>query len=92
MFGVDRTFQQIHVTHGDVTYLLWCITLSGIKELPEYKEKLACLNADLKNPEVYFTFKDRSLPDSEYGANSICRWNKDFQIIELDDDDGGFFD
>ena len=68
---------------------LWESYKPGYKEIKEYKDKLSLMNCDIKNKEVSFKFISNS--DYEYRAVSICRWEKNFVMTMLYENDKIFF-
>ncbi|WP_432402136.1 DUF6795 domain-containing protein [Shewanella sp. MF05960] len=91
MFVHNFTEQQIELFHDGKSYLLWRSSVIGIEESPEVKEKLATLNADLTSKEVDFTFPNKRNRNLEFDGSSICRWETDFDVYELNDDEEDFF-
>ncbi|MEO3681788.1 DUF6795 domain-containing protein [Shewanella vesiculosa] len=91
MFVNDTVIQKISVCNDNSTFLLWHSRLGGITEFEEVKEKLTSLNCDLNNKEVLFTFPNKTNENLEFDGESICRWEKDFDIYELNDEDEDFF-
>ncbi|OBT11158.1 hypothetical protein A9267_00455 [Shewanella sp. UCD-FRSSP16_17] len=85
MFSQETTSQYITVTYKDETYVLWSINLRGITELVEYKSKLASLNCDLLSSKVHFTIPNLKNRNLDFSGSGICRWEKDFEIYEVDD-------
>ena len=92
MFSHEVTYQLITAIHGGEEYELWSSKLNGIKERSEYKYKLSSLNADLESTEVNFTFPNYDNPNLEFDASSICRWEHDFEIYEIEDSEDYFKD
>ncbi|WP_350563438.1 hypothetical protein, partial [Psychrobacter sp. CAL346-MNA-CIBAN-0220] len=66
---------------------LWVANQSGIKEIPEYSEKLAFLECELTNKRVAFEFKKNNNEHLNYVASSICRWETDYMPYWLYDGD-----
>ena len=62
------------------------------KEWAENEDKLSSLNADLESTEVNFTFPNYDNPNLEFDASSICRWEHDFEIYEIEDSEDYFKD
>ena len=91
MFVHDVVKQHINVLYEGNTYKLWKTRLLGIEPFAEVEEKLTSLNGDLSNSEVQFTFPNKQNPNLEFDGVSICRWDNDFEIFELIDDDTQFF-
>jgi len=81
-----RTTQIISTMFENVHYKLWFASFHGTVSNAAYDKKLSQLNADLINPNVYFTFKNIEVPHVPYGASSICRWETDFEIQHIIED------
>jgi hypothetical protein len=90
MFVNDSVMQKIFIIMESGQYILWDSEFGGIEEFPEFKEKLAMLNCDLSNKEVTFTFPNKKNVNLMFDGISICRWEKDFDIYERNDDDDFF--
>ena len=83
-FAEIFTSQAIFFTYIGKEYCLWGTRLSSIKYCKEYAVKLGSLFADIKNEKVFFSFKDFECPDIPFQSSSICRWDKDFNIIDVE--------
>ena len=92
MFSHDVTYQRITAVYKDEEYELWNSKFTGISELNEYKQKLACLNGDLASSEVNFVFPNNSNEHLEFNGSGICRWENDFETYEVEDSEDYFKD
>jgi len=84
-FAINRTSQEIYINKNGTLIPFWVATHVGIKELPEYKAKLAMLNCELTNKRVSFQFKNNYSEHVDHMASSICRWNEDYTPFLLYD-------
>ncbi|WP_217874670.1 DUF6795 domain-containing protein [Pseudoalteromonas shioyasakiensis] len=81
----NRISQEVFILNGENKIELWSANQSGIKEIPEYTNKLAFLNCEITNTLVRFEFKNYNNEHLNRIASSICRWEKDYiptHIIE----------
>ena len=78
-------WQEITAQYSGDNFILWSSNPSGISVIQEYVDKLNSLNGDIINEEVFFSFKGTSGQNS-YCAKSICRWDDDFVLIDLEAD------
>ncbi|SBS31927.1 hypothetical protein MSP8886_02283 [Marinomonas spartinae] len=92
MFSQESTFQLITVNYSDKSYELWRSKFPGLVELSEYKKKLSCLNGDLSSEKVNFAFQNDTDENLEFSASSICRWENDFEVYQINDDTDYFKD
>ena len=92
MFSHEVTYQAISAVYAEKKYKLWGSKLRGISEPSEYKQKLSSLNADLDSTEVNFVFPNHENPNLEFDGSSICRWEHDFEIYEIEDSEDYFKD
>jgi len=91
MFVHDVVLQRITILSNEETYVLWNTKQLGIEPFKEIEEKLLTLNGDLSSQEVRFTFPNKKNPSLEFDGLSICRWENDFEVFELEDDGTQFF-
>jgi hypothetical protein len=81
----NRISQEIFIRNDDNKIELWSANKSGIKEIPEYTNKLAFINCEVTNKLVRFEFKNYNNEHLNRIASSICRWEDDYiptHIIE----------
>ena len=83
----NRISQEIFIESESTLIPLWVANQSGIKEIPEYSEKLAFLECELTNKRVAFEFKKNNNEHLNYVASSICRWETDYMPYWLYDGD-----
>ncbi|UJF20981.1 DUF6795 domain-containing protein [Shewanella sp. OMA3-2] len=86
LFCEQMTGQTIGFFYKSEFYKLWGTFLSGTESIAAYDEKLSQLNADIVNPNVFFTFENKEVSHVPYGASSICRWDTDFEIQQIIED------
>ncbi|MGO2372328.1 MAG: DUF6795 domain-containing protein [Pseudoalteromonas prydzensis] len=77
-----RTGQMVKFAYEKREYLLWAATLHNINPIKEYSQKLKELNGEINNEEVFFKFDNKANPNILLSATSICRWDKDFRVID----------
>jgi hypothetical protein len=87
LFRELLTKQKIYLKKQDELFTLWSTTLWGVEPIAAYDRKLSQLNADLKNPLVFFQFKNDYVSHVKHGARSICRWDTDFEIHHIIEDE-----
>ena len=87
LFRELLTKQKIYFKKQDELFTLWSTTLWGVEPIPAYDKKLSQLNAELTAPEVYFNFTKDYESKAMYGARSICRWDTDFEIHHIIEDE-----
>jgi hypothetical protein len=87
LFCEQFTKQFIWIVIDNNHYDLWSGKLGGIEPIMAYDRKLSKLNADLKNPHVFFQFKNDYVSHVKHGARSICRWDTDFEIHHIIEDE-----
>ncbi|MBE0457522.1 DUF6795 domain-containing protein [Pseudoalteromonas prydzensis] len=78
------TNQYITSTYNNHKYIIWRATLIGQSPINEFNNKLNCLNGDINNEAIFFRFPVNS-SQTNYEGTSICRWDKDFEIINIDE-------
>lgn len=83
MFAYDRTSQFIALNHMGTEFILWSTIQQGIGKVAEYESKLTELNGDIKSPEVTFSFGENTSTHISYGVRTICRWQEQFEIYEI---------
>ncbi|NHH90416.1 DUF6795 domain-containing protein [Pseudoalteromonas sp. MB47] len=82
-FAEIFTNQIICTNYNSQEYLLWRSTLTDIQPRHEFTYKLSTLNADIKDEQICFNFKNTLHPHAPLRASSIVRWETDFDIITL---------
>lgn len=87
LFCEQLTKQFVWVNLQNKHYVLWSGKLAGIEPIIAYDKKLSTLNADLKDPLVFFQFTNEGNPHVKHGARSICRWDTDFEIHHIIEDE-----
>ena len=87
LFCEQFTKQFIWVNTQNRHYVLWEGKLASIEPIAAYDNKLAQLNADLKDPEVFFHFINDESPHMMHRATSICRWDTDYEIHHIIEDE-----
>jgi len=80
------TSQLIYIENNTNTFILWSTTLWGVESISAYDRKLSQLYADLKDPQVFFQFKNDFTPHVKHGARSICRWDSDYELHHIIED------
>ena len=83
LFCEQRTKQNIGIEFNNNYYNLWSTVFPLIEPIAAYDRKLSQLNADLKDPLVFFQFTNDDSSHVMHGARSICRWETDFNIHHL---------
>lgn len=78
------TNQYITTTINRKKIIIWRATLIGKNPIDEFNNKLSCLNADINNEAILFSFSSNREEMSLEGT-SICRWDKDFEVIDVDE-------
>jgi len=78
------TNQYITTTINRKKFIIWRATLIGKDPINEFNSKLSCLNADINNEAILFSFSSNREEMSLEGT-SICRWDKDFEAIDVDE-------
>ncbi|MDC9509980.1 DUF6795 domain-containing protein [Pseudoalteromonas sp. Angola-4] len=78
------TNQYITTTINRKKFIIWRATLIGKNPIDEFNNKLSCLNADINNEAILFSFSSNREEMSLEGT-SICRWDKDFEVIDVDE-------
>ena len=86
-FSEDRVSQQIFIEREGELIPLWVATHVGIKEMPEYTQKLDFLHCELSNKRVDFEFKNNLNEHRNHLASSVCRWDSDYIPFWLFDGD-----
>jgi len=87
LFRELLTHQEIYLKRDHTSFTLWSTTLWGVEPIAAYDRKLSKLNADLKNPLVFFQFANDYVSHIKHGARSICRWDTDFEIHHIIEDE-----
>jgi len=87
LFRELLTKQKIYFKKQDELFTLWSTTLWGVEPINAYDKKLSQLNAELTDPEVYFNFTKDYESNDMHGACSICRWESDFEIHHIIEDE-----
>lgn len=77
------TNQYITTTINRKKFIIWRATLIGKDPINEFNNKLSCLNADINNEAILFNFSS-SRQEMSLEGTSICRWDKDFEAIDID--------
>ncbi len=64
---------------------IWGAKSVGVKHIPLFVERLAMLNCDLVNPEIYHQMDDERFPPAviRIETQSICRW-PELEAIEVE--------
>ena len=83
-FAEIFTSQAIIFIHENDEYCLWSSRQSGIKCREEYDKKLGSLIGDISNEKVFFNFKSNESGKYSNRAYSICRWEKDYRVIDVE--------
>jgi len=86
LFRELLTKQRISTNINGSLCTLWSSTLWGVEAISAYDRKLSQLDADLKDPLVFFQFKNDFTPHVKHGARSICRWDSDFELHHIIED------
>jgi len=87
LFCDQRTQQHISMNIEGKEYVLWSTSFKLIEPLAAFDRKLSQLNADLQNPLVFFQFTNDDISHLKHGARSICRWDTDFEIHHIIEDE-----
>jgi hypothetical protein len=85
-FCEQFTKQFIWVNLQNRHYVLWHGKLASVEPIAAYDKKLAQLNAELTDQEVFFHFTNDESPHMMHRASSICRWERDFTIQHIIED------
>ncbi|WP_343224224.1 DUF6795 domain-containing protein [Pseudoalteromonas sp. CNC9-20] len=76
------THQYIYAEFDGNKPLIWFAKHRGKDELDSFAKKLGNIIGDLTDPEVQFEF-DSGVSQVKYFANSRCRWDADFKVLEV---------
>lgn len=84
-FFESFTHQYIYAEFDGNKSLIWFAKHRGKDELDSFAKKLGNIIGDLTDPEVQFEFNS-GVSKVKYFANSRCRWDADFDIVEVFED------
>ncbi|SBS40085.1 hypothetical protein MSP8887_04175 [Marinomonas spartinae] len=83
-FAEVFTSQAICFSYKNNEYILWASRLSGIKQSEAYVKKLGSLIGDISNDQTLFNFKSDKFGEYTNRANSICIWENDYRIMDVE--------